>query len=75
MNKELIKSWVFKILPIVLAFVVGKGWLQQSDADQVVPVLNSLLSSLDEVLLAATSAITLWRSIRTHKKQADGITG
>lgn len=75
MSKELIKSWVFKILPIVLAFIVGKGWVQQSDADQVVPVLQSLISSLDEVLLAATSAITLWRSIRTHQKKPDGIAG
>ena len=75
MNKELIKSWVFKILPIVLAFIVGKGWVQQSDADQVVPVLQSLISSLDELLLAATSAITLWRSIRTHQKKPDGIAG
>lgn len=75
MSKELIKSWVFKILPIVLAFIVGKGWVQQSDADQVVPVLQSLISSLDEVLLAATSAITLWRSIRTHKHKSDGISG
>jgi hypothetical protein len=75
MNKDLIKSWIFKILPIVLAFIVGKGWIQQSDADQVVPVLNSLISSIDELLLAATSAITLWRSIRTHKQKSDGISG
>lgn len=73
MNKELIRSWVFKILPILMAFVVGKGWVSQADADSVVPVLDKLWGSVDELLLAVSAAVTLIRSIKTHKR--DGIAG
>jgi len=68
MNKEVIKSWVFKVLPIVLAFLVGKGWISQPDADQVVPLLDRVASSVDEIALIVTSIVTLARSIKTHKK-------
>jgi len=67
MNKDVIKSWIFKLLPIVLAFVVGKGWLTQPDADQIVPLLDRIASASDEVALIVTSIVTLFRSIKTHK--------
>jgi|DEB19_MinimDraft_3_1074340.scaffolds.fasta_scaffold66077_1 hypothetical protein len=72
MNKELIRSWTFKILPIIMAFVVGKGWVSQADSDAVVPLIDKIWGIVDEILLAAASAVTLIRSIRTHKA-ADGI--
>lgn len=73
MNKELIRSWIFKLAPIVMAFVVGKGWVSQSDADAVVPLAEKLWGIVDELLLAISSVFTLIRSIKTHK--ANGISG
>ena len=73
MNKEIIRSWIFKLAPIVMAFVVGKGWVSQSDADAVVPLAERIWAHVDETLLIASSVFTLIRSIKTHK--ANGITG
>jgi hypothetical protein len=73
MNKELIRSWVFKLAPIIMAFVVGKGWVSQSDADAVVPLVEKIWSHVDETLLIVSSVFTLIRSIKTHKR--DGIAG
>lgn len=73
MNKEIIRSWIFKLAPVVMAFVVGKGWISQSDADAVVPLAEKFWGIIDELLLAVSSLFTLIRSIKTHK--ANGITG
>lgn len=69
MNKEVLKSWLFKLLPIVLAFVVGKGWIAQQDADQIVPLLDRVMLAVDEVLLLAASVATLFRSVKTHNQK------
>lgn len=69
MNKDILKSWLFKLLPIVLAFIVGKGWLSASDADAVSPLIERAWSAVDEILLIVTSAATLFRSIKTHNQK------
>ncbi len=60
MNVELIKSWVLKLLPVVTGYLVGKGLISQSVADQIGPVVDWLIVGL--VLIP-----TLWRSWRKYK--------
>lgn len=60
MNVELIKSWVLKLLPVVTSYLVGKGIISQSVADQIGPVVDWLIVGL--VLIP-----TLWRSWRNYK--------
>ncbi len=66
MNAQVLKSWVYKLLPVVAAFAVGKGWLNQDTADQ-------LPDLVDWIVVGATLLPTLIRSVKTHKDDADGI--
>lgn len=66
-NKEVINSWIMKLLPIVLAFVVGKGWISQEIADQVTPAIVNVIEAISWLLLAGSTVVGLIRSIRAYK--------
>lgn len=40
MNVELIKSYTLKLLPVVAAWAVGRGYIDQAIADQLGPLVE-----------------------------------
>jgi hypothetical protein len=60
MNIEVIKSWMWKIVPVITAYLVGRGMIDQSTADNIGPVI-------DAVVVIAVTVPTIIRSIKTHK--------
>ena len=60
MNVELIKSLLFKVVPVVITYLIGKGILNQATADQI-PAL------IDWLLVGAVLLPTIIRSFKTHK--------
>lgn len=60
MNIETIKSILWKIVPIVATFLVGKGIIDEAAAEKLPGVVDAI------IILAATLP-TIIRSIKTHK--------
>ena len=64
MNIEMIKSLVFKVLPVLVTYAVGKGILNQETADQI-PAL------VDWLIVGVVMIPTIIRSIKTHKDKPE----
>ena len=58
MNVELFKSWALKLLPVVAAFIVGRGWLSQETADQ----LPALIDWIAAGLLLIPTLVRSWKN-------------
>ena len=65
MNNEMIRSVVFKLLPVVTAFLVGRGVVNQEIADQIPSVV-------DWALVGLVTVPTLIRSWAAYSKAKDG---
>ena len=60
MNTEMLKSLVYKLLPVVVSYLVGRGILTPEAAEHL-PTL------VDWVIVGAVLVPTFIRSLKTHK--------
>jgi hypothetical protein len=60
MNIEVIKSWAFKLVPVITAYLVGRNLIGQETADQIMPLIDALI-------IVAVTVPTIVRSLKTHK--------
>jgi hypothetical protein len=60
MNMEMLKSMLFKILPVIVTYLVGKGILAE-DAAANIP------TAVDAIIILAVTVPTIIRSIKTHR--------
>ena len=66
MNKELLKSTLYKLLPAVAAYLVGSGLIDQATADK-------LPAAVDAVVILASFVPTLVRSIKNYGKKREAV--
>jgi hypothetical protein len=61
MNIELIKSVVFKVVPVLVTYLVGKGIIDEATAGEIPGLIEALI-------VVAVTVPTIIRSLKTHKK-------
>ena len=65
-TKDVLVSWTAKITPMVLLALVARGCVTKEQADQITPLVQTMIETLYAVGFAVSAAYTLYRSIRTH---------
>lgn len=66
MNWSIVASWTKKVIPVVVALAVGRGWLDQAAATTLGEKVPEVL---DAVIIIASALPTIISSVKTHGKK------